>query len=156
MATQLAYVREFSGAAAALLAGLTLGAAMQPSLGFVDRPQGPQMFAAWSGERSTGPFDPGTSFTAYNGRVPDYVIGTDWARPKLTPDDRAYAVQADYSRDEPAMERPTTPPAASAEAEPQRQPISYPSVSGGQPYGADIPTPPAPPSDTVAAPAVTG
>jgi hypothetical protein len=79
-----------SGAAVALAAGLLLGSAMQPHLDDGDgRPAGPQMFADWAGARSTGPFDPGTTFVNYPGKVPDYVVGSDWKKRMDWPDERA-------------------------------------------------------------------
>ena len=79
-----------SGAAAAAISGVLLGGAMQPHLDAADgRPAGPQMFANWSGVRSTGPFDPGTTFASYPGRVPDYVTGTDWKKAMAWPGERA-------------------------------------------------------------------
>jgi len=71
----------YPGAGLALTAGLLLGAAMKPELVTDDRPEGPQMFAGWSGARSTGPFDDsGPSYAAYRGQLPDYVLGTDWKK----------------------------------------------------------------------------
>ncbi len=81
-----------SGAAAAAISGVLLGGAMQPHLDAADgRPAGPQMFANWSGVRSTGPFDPGTTFASYPGRVPDYVTGTDWKKAMAWPGEMALA-----------------------------------------------------------------
>lgn len=70
------------GAGVALTAGFMMGAAMKPDLLADQRPEGPQIFTTWAGE-STGPFDPGASFVAYRGKVPDYVLGTDLTQPKL-------------------------------------------------------------------------
>ena len=78
-----------SGAAAAAITGVLLGGAMRPHLDADGRPAGPQMFANWSGVRSTGPFDPGTTFASYQGRVPDHVMGTDWKKAMAWPDERA-------------------------------------------------------------------
>jgi len=78
------------GAGLALATGLFLGGLMQPHLDEGDqRPAGPQMLADWAGERSSGPFDPGTTFAAYHGNPPDYVMGTDWKRAMAWPDERA-------------------------------------------------------------------
>jgi hypothetical protein len=78
------------GAAVALATGLLLGGSMQPHLEEGDnRPAGPQMFADWAGARSTGPFDPGTTFVAYRGNMPDYVMGTDWKKSLTPSSDRA-------------------------------------------------------------------
>ena len=125
------------GAGMALAAGMTMGFAMQPQLGIGDeRPAGPQLFAAASGERSTGPFDPGTSFN-YQGQLPDYVIGTDWRKAA------AFAGEPASLRPDPEelkLARYEAPPAP-AQAAPEREapPASYPSLSGGEPYGADRP-----------------
>src|SRR5687767_11524241 len=76
----------FSGMALAAVAGLLTGGAMKPNLGTDDRPAGPQMFAGWSGTRSTGPFDDGMTFASYNGQIPDYVLGTDWQKTHAWPE----------------------------------------------------------------------
>jgi hypothetical protein len=119
----------------AVVAGLLMGAAMKPNLNAGDRPQGPQMFAGWSGTRSTGPFDDSVGFAAYHGQTPDYVIGTDWTKaayaqpvayePEPTPD---YYKQA-------AAEAPTYP--AVKYQEPPREAPVYPSISGGVAASAD-------------------
>ncbi|WP_372784973.1 hypothetical protein [Phenylobacterium sp.] len=122
-----------SGAAAAAISGMLLGGAMQPHLAAVDdRPAGPQMFANWSGTRSTGPFDPGTTFVAYQGRVPDYVMGTDWKKAMTWPGERA-AVSRPDREDEPPPEPPAAftraaydapAPVASSVAEPAPEPTA--------------------------------
>jgi hypothetical protein len=78
-----------AGTAAALTAGVLLGGSMRPELAVGDRPAGPQMFASWSGTRSTGPFDPGTTFVAYPNPAPDYLLGTDWKKRMAWPDEPA-------------------------------------------------------------------
>lgn len=89
-----------AGAAAALVLGVLAGRAMQPDLGGDGRPMGPQMFADWPGEGSTGPFDEGTTFAAaYRagaGPVPDYVYGTDWKRSLEIPGETAAVTRASY------------------------------------------------------------
>jgi hypothetical protein len=124
----------------ALVAGISLGAAMQPQLNVGDdRPAGPQMFAAWGGERSTGPFDSGTSFAAYRGgALPDYVIGTDWKRSQTWTGERA-ATAEPAPRGEAA--EPPREPAQVAYQEPPAEPATYPSVAGGVDYGAQAPAP---------------
>ena len=69
------------GAGVALAMGLMLGGAMRPTLAGDDRPAGPQIILGESAQRSTGPFDPGPTFTGYQGRIPDYVLGTDSTQP---------------------------------------------------------------------------
>jgi hypothetical protein len=68
------------GAGLALTCGIMLGGAMRPDLGYDGRPAGPQQISTRGGERSTGPFDSGTTYGGYSGRVPDYVLGADWKR----------------------------------------------------------------------------
>ena len=132
-----------SGAAAAAIAGVLLGGAMQPHLDAADgRPAGPQMFANWSGVRSTGPFDPGTTFASYQGRVPDYVMGTDWKKAMTWPDERA-AVSAPSREvaqgDDPPAQAPVVLARAAYEDLP---PIAhgYPSLGGGEPSTAGPPS----------------
>lgn len=121
----------------AVMAGILMGGAMKPDLGGDERPQGPQLFAGWSGVRSTGPFDDGLGFARYQGDVPDYVIGTDWRlayaapmqeiayEPRQTPD---YYEQA-------VAERPKYQVQPSQEA-PAEEPL-YPSMKGGATYAGD-------------------
>jgi hypothetical protein len=126
----------YSGAGLALVAGLLMGGAMKPNLGGDERPEGPQMFAGWSGARSTGPFDDGGGFTAYSGQIPDYVTGTDWKKALAWPGE-----QVAYLEPQPRMT------ASEAQADvlagdytqaayvgpPPAQP-AYPSMSGGMEY----------------------
>ncbi len=121
------------GAAAALAIGLLLGGAMQPHLDADDRPAGPQIVAASSGERSSDPVDAGLALAAYHGRVPDYVLGTDWKKTMAWPDERAavsaperVAVQDDTA----AADAPATF-TRTAYDEPPHQPPAYPSLRGG-------------------------
>lgn len=69
-----------SGAGLALVAGLSMGAAMQPHLDAVgdDRPEGPQIFTHTDGP--TGPFDDSAAYASYRGNLPDYVVGTDFRK----------------------------------------------------------------------------
>lgn len=125
----------FAGAAAALVGGMLLGGAMRPNLGAADdgRPAGPQMFANWSGARSTGPFDPGATFAGYGAKLPDYVLGTDWKKAAAWPDERA-AVSAparEVARNDEASEEPVTVARADY-ADPPPPPRGYPSLGGAQ------------------------
>ena len=145
-----------SGAAVAAIAGVMAGAAMQPQLYAGDRPSGPQMFADWAGARSTGPFDPGTTFVSYHGKIPDYVMGTDWKKSMTWPDERAAVspparhVAAD---DAPAPDHPATlTQAAYTEAAPPAP--AYPSMGGAHPSVIEV-APPTGSSDDDA-PAVSG
>src|SRR3954451_16584628 len=125
---------SLSGAAAALAAGLLLGGAMQPHLDEGDgRPAGPQMFADWAGARSTGPFDPGTTFVSYQTNMPDYVMGSDWKKRMAWPDERA-AVSAPREVDV-DDDRSSTQEVAvltrTAYEEPPPPAHDYPSLVGG-------------------------
>jgi hypothetical protein len=110
----------------ALVLGGLLGRTMHPDLiGRTDRPMGPQMFADWPGEGSTGPFDEGTTFdvayrVAGGGAVPDYVYGSDWKR--------AAAADADAQPVEVAAVTPVSysTPDATADAAPN---VSDPQVA---------------------------
>jgi len=144
------------GAAISLVMGLMLGGAMQPHLDEGDRPAGPQMFADWAGARSTGPFDPGTTFVSYRGKMPDYVLGTDWKKSMAWPDERA-AVSP--PRDVAPTDPPPDPPVETAGLtraayeEPPPAAHAYPSLNGGQPTPAADDSAPA---EAGAAPAVSG
>ena len=123
-----------SGAAGALIAGLLLGWAMQPHLYDGDRPAGPQMFADWAGARSTGPFDPGTSFISYQSKMPDYVMGTDWKKRMAWPDERA-AVSAprEIVRDNPPPPADAPVLSRAAYEEPRAPLPGYPSLGAARP-----------------------
>ena len=125
-----------AGAGISLAAGLLLGGAMQPRLyNGDDRPMGPQMFADWAGDGSTGPFDPGTSFVSYRGNPPDYVLGTDWKKAMAWPDERAAVSPpaGDAAQDD-APAQPDEPAVLTRAAyeEPPPAPRAYPSLDGGQ------------------------
>ncbi|MFI4966931.1 MAG: hypothetical protein ACHP9T_16395 [Caulobacterales bacterium] len=136
-----------SGAAAAAVAGVMLGAAMQPHLDADGRPAGPQMFANWTGDRSTGPFDPGTTFVSYHGKVPDYVLGTDWKKATAWPDERAAvspparAVSAEVAdaATAPTAETPALTPVVYDEPPPPTH--AYPSMGGDHPSVIEVPAP---------------
>jgi hypothetical protein len=138
----------FTGVATAAIAGLLLGGMMKPNLRGDERPQGPQIFTGWSGERSTGPFDPGMTFADYQGRVPDYVIGTDW-QAFAWQDEVAYepAPTRDFY-EETAAEAPRAYAEMRLEEPPRNEPL-YPSISGGVAYdvNARAAAAPAPRSD---------
>ena len=71
----------FFGVAVAALLGLAVGAAVKPTsaeLGQGAAPMEPTTLSETSGEAA-----PDNAYAAYHGRLPDYVIGTDWAHPKL-------------------------------------------------------------------------
>lgn len=105
---------------------------MQPHLYDGDRPAGPQMFAGWAGTRSTGPFDPGTTFASYQGPAPDYVLGTDSKRAMTWPEERRAisAPEREFaSNDDPPPEVTPTLTRANYE-EPAPPPHDYPSLGG--------------------------
>lgn len=154
-----------AGVGMAAAAGLLLGGAMKPNLGGDERPEGPQIFAGWSGVRSTGPFDPGPGFASYQGQVPDYVIGTDWKA-----DAYAFTDEVAYEPPPPADEAPDAPyaedlPQVEPYQEPPRTEPLYPSLAGGARYASDrapAALPPPPPRmataniDSEAPPEATG
>jgi len=128
----------YSGVGIAAMAGLLMGAAMKPDLRGDERPEGPQIFAGWSGVRSTGPFDPGMTFADYNGRVPDYVVGADWRSALAFRDDVAYEPEPapDYYERERRTGGEYARYAPPAQVEPPREEPLYPSMSGGAAYNA--------------------
>ena len=125
---------QLAGAAAALISGVMLGGFMQPNLGETrDGPAGPQMFADWAGSRSTGPFDPGTTFVAYQANMPDYVMGTDWKKRMAWPEDRA-AVSAprETVSDEAPAQEPAPVITRTSYQELDSPARSYPSLGGAR------------------------
>ena len=140
----------FSGIAMAASAGLLMGAAMKPNLRGDDRPEGPQMFLGWSAARSTGPFDDGGAYAAYQGQTPDYVVGTDWTKRPVVATDVDYepAPSVDYYA-QAAAER--THYAQPTYVEPPREPVAFPSMAGGKAYGEKAPAHEAKGADTSAA-----
>ena len=141
-----------------MAAGILLGGFMQPHLNDGDRPSGPQMFAGWAGTRSTGPFDPGTTFASYQGSPPDYVLGTDWKKTMAWPSEPAAVSTPPRERelarnDELPPDPAPTLTRADYEAPRTATPASgYPSLGGGQPASATATV------DTTedAAPVITG
>ena len=115
-----------------MAAGLILGGVMQPHLFEGDRPSGPQMFAGWAGVRSTGPFDPGTSFASFTGPIPDYVVGTDWKKTMAWPSEPAAVSppEPELARaDAPSVDEPAALTRAAYE-DPPPPPHDYPSLGG--------------------------
>jgi hypothetical protein len=74
----------YVGAGLALVAGLGLGAVMRPDLSGEDRLAGPQIVAE-TPEPAPAPIDDSLRLTRYSGKIPDYVLGTDWSRPRAPP-----------------------------------------------------------------------
>ncbi|RAK60614.1 hypothetical protein DJ021_12755 [Phenylobacterium hankyongense] len=151
----------YSGAGLALVAGLLMGGAMKPNLGGDDRPAGPQMFAGWSGARSTGPFDDGASITAYSGQVPDYVTGTDWKKALAWPGEQVAYLEPQPRLTGEAQADVPTDYAQAAYVEPPPAQATYPSMSGGMDYrdraaAAEPAAPPPRTFDEDAPPEATG
>ena len=147
---------QLAGAGIALVAGLALGGLMQPHLYDGDRPSGPQMFAGWAGTRSTGPFDPGTTFASYSGPAPDYVIGTDWKKTMAWPSEPAAVSPPERQiarYDAPTADDPP-PLTRAAYEEPPAPAHDYPSMVGAHPSVIEVPAAEAAVSaDDAAAPA---
>lgn len=135
----------YAGAGIAAAAGLLMGMAMKPDLGWDDRPIGPQIVAASGGARASGPFDDsGFNYARYNGRVPDYVLGTDWkaqpllaldaATPPAEPEPRS-APAEDTANEAPQFTRADYDVGAAVH-------VTYPSLDGGSPDADDaLPAP---------------
>jgi hypothetical protein len=138
------------GVGAAAATGLLLGAAMQPDLREPAEAEGPQMLTGVSGAREAPVYAAGGA-GAYQGPVPDYVLGTDWLKaqqaeaPEAAPTDEVEVVCPDDYED-------AEPIAVVRWEEPPRQPPHYPSMHGGVAYGVayggELPPPPPPPEDT--------
>ncbi|WP_374468666.1 hypothetical protein [Phenylobacterium sp.] len=159
------YRKLLSGVGIAAVAGLLLGGAMKPDLRGDERPEGPQIFAGWSGARSTGPFDDGMTLTYWQGKLPDYVVGTDWKQ-AIAWQEAPEIIEAE-PYDGSAFDVPEPEPAEYAYArweEPPAEAPHYPSMSGGVAYGAErayggdrLDAPPPPPEfDAEVMPEATG
>lgn len=119
----------------AAAAGLLLGAAARPNLAADERPEGPQIIAGGADVRSTGPFDDGATYANYKGKLPDYVLGTDWkkavapAPPPREPREQRLAQNDDAL---PEVVEYTHPDYSHpAYDEPPRPAPAYPSLQGG-------------------------
>lgn len=127
----------FISAATAAVGGMLMGAAIRPKdADLHDNTLGPQIVAASAWEDEVAP-----SPISYRraGALPDYVIGTDWSRPKLyeapiaavyetPPEPHTYAAEeADV-----APVSYAAAPAMAVEPEPRLapRPVSYPSIAG--------------------------
>jgi hypothetical protein len=80
---------------------------MRPNLGAEDQPAEPQTQAGLAGAGADRSATDRQVMSAYSGKIPDYVIGTDWVRPRLTsapsePEPRVRAVVNYY--DPPPMD----------------------------------------------------
>jgi hypothetical protein len=126
-----------AGAAAAVVAGVLMGAVMKPDFG-QERVLGPQFFAADGGvhQASYRP-DPGVS--VYGGRIPDYVIGTDWTRPRP----QTASASPPAPREEPveftSEDQPPSPMVMTYRTwrEAPRDASSYPSMDGDVRYRSE-------------------
>lgn len=138
----------FSGVAIAAAAGLLLGGALYPNLDVAGL-KAPQILTGGGGPRSTSQASD-AGIGAYNGRVPDYVIGTDALKPQYQI--LAYQEAAEPERantGEPGEAMAYEPPAEIRATRWQDQPREaalYPSERGNTAYEADLPPPPDPPS----------
>ena len=155
--------RLYAGVAAAAVAGLACGALMYPDLRGPGDAEGAQLLAGTSGARSYADLQ-SANWAGYQGKVPDYVVGTDYLYPPQPaayvsePDDAGETSYADVMAYEAPPEEAEPPSAYAAEAhaavavhvgaqDEESALVSYPSVSGGVPYGVDLPPPPEPPRD---------
>ena len=136
------------GASAVALGGLLLGGAMHPNLDFGSRPLGPQMLMGGGSRGTSYASDPGVG--VYAGATPEYVIGTDWTRPK-TPQYVQYAeAQTGDSGDVLAYAEDDAAPAQVTRAvwrDAPQEATAYPSERGNAYYEANLPAPPEPPDD---------
>ena len=143
----------FSGVAIATTAGLLMGGVMYPNLD-ADAIEGPQILLSGGGPRSSSDASY-AGIGAYNGRIPDYVIGTDALKPPqyqpVAYEERAYDERTEPERaytgepgDVMAYEAPAEIHATRWEEEP-RQASLYPSEQGNTAYEVDLPPPPEPP-----------
>jgi hypothetical protein len=139
----------FTGAAFVAVAGLAAGGLMYPDLRGPTEAEGPQLHAGVSGPRSAYQGGMTATWASYDGKVPDYVIGTQWLQPPQ------YEVHEDEAGEIPPSDETVVYAAEPADTghavpaaweEPPREPVSFPSTSGGVPYGADLPRPPPPPA----------
>ena len=139
----------------AAAAGMSMGFSMQPHLDAVDRPEGPQMFASVSVDHPTGPFDDAqAAYAGYHGKLPDYVVGTDWKRAAAPYVPERAAVSADprFARATTVAEDQMIPSPEPYQESPPVRP-SYPSIDGGAPHAKDAASAV---SDDDGAPTVTG
>ncbi|MFN3583149.1 hypothetical protein [Phenylobacterium sp.] len=109
------------GVGLAAATGLMLGAAMQPDLHGPAEAEGPQLLAGVSGPRQAAVHATG-GVDAYQGQVPDYVLGTDWLKAQqaeareVASTDEIEIIHADRDEAEPiAVVRWEEPPRQPAE-----------------------------------------
>lgn len=145
------------GVAVAAVAGVLMGAALKPTLALADI-GGPQQLLAGGGERfETAAYDEGTA--AYEGVLPDYVVGADWVKarqPQVSP--------ARYAEPKPTAQAPEPEPEyevvvydspddlparviPAAWRDEVEAPPRYPSEVGNMPTESDLPVPPPAPAE---------
>ncbi|MFL5297734.1 MAG: hypothetical protein ACJ798_15260 [Phenylobacterium sp.] len=118
-----------------MAAGLLLGGAMHPNLDDDGRPIGPQIIAGSSGMRAIGSFDSAMRMASYNGKIPDYVLGTDWNRMTALPEPAAVAPPArELARNDDPPPEPATYVRADYEEPPLAPHGRYPSMGGAEPH----------------------
>ncbi|HEY0651059.1 hypothetical protein [Phenylobacterium sp.] len=139
--------RLFTGASLAVVAGLAIGAAIQPPL--QDRILAPQQQMAGGGTRNYAtPSEAGIGL--YPGQVPEYVIGTNYTRPPpMTAYEGAYEEGAEPTAHDATDYAQTAEATAPARwvVEPHPAPL-YPSERGNAWNPSDLPEAPEPPVDT--------
>jgi hypothetical protein len=139
--------RIFVGASLAVVAGLAMGAAVQPPL--ADNILAPQQEWAGGGTRNYASAT-ARDVGAYPGQVPDYVIGTNYTQPPVAePQAPVYAALVEPAAYDAAEYARTAEAVAPArwEDEPRAEPI-YPSQQGNAFNPSDLPPAPEPPVDT--------
>ena len=130
-----------AGVAAAVVSGLAMGAVLRPDL-HGDGLVAPQTLIAGGGPRDDASADPGLA--RYGGRIPEYVIGTDWTRPPplVVEAPRSEPVDAVvYPRDT----LPDLQPTRAARPDEPPKPVNFPSNDGGVFHETDLPEAPPPP-----------
>lgn len=116
--------------ASASLAGLLAGGVMK--LGphaLADRPIGPQILVFGADARVIDPHGwyAEADLVAYNGQLPEHVLGTDWAQPTV---DEAPAESYDDASEAYAEVEDTVFAAPVKISSPPPIPVSYPSIDG--------------------------
>ncbi len=138
-------MRILAGVGVAAVAGLLLGGAMKPDLRADERPEGPQIFTGWSADRSTGPFDDGWTLAYRDGQLPQYVTGSDYTPVAWREDPAAEASGFETSAFEGSVyDTPTAAFPSESWQDSVREPVLYPSMSGGVAYDASARAPASP------------
>jgi hypothetical protein len=139
----------FLGLSVATVMGLSAGGALKPVT--TDFQGGPQSLSPLSAHRAQRVFDETASWTGYGGRIPDYVIGTDWIVPDMSL--AAAALNPEPEPPAPAAKTPERVVVEIAEVEePPAPPTRYPSTGGDILAGMSSYAPPTPPQNVAPAP----